>query len=69
MLMPVLNISIYYLLSFFIRNPKYLFKRGIDNLGNYQEANPSKRGIDFWINYYYIFRLIAVAVLTYIAFQ
>ena len=64
-----LNILVYYTLGYFIKNPKYLFKGNIDDYGNYKAANPSKKMFNFTVDYYYIFRFISIATITYFTFQ
>ena len=67
--MPILNVCIFFLLSFFLKNPTYLFKGKVDDMGNYISPNPPKKILYFTIIYYFIFRLLLVALFTYLSFQ
>ena len=69
LLLPLLNIALYYVLSFLIKNPKYLFKGSVDEYGNYKDPDPTKKVFNFTLNYFYIFRLVSIIAITYLAFQ
>ena len=47
LILPLLNITLYYVLGFLIKNPKYLFKGSVDEYGNYKEPDPTKKAFNF----------------------
>ena len=63
-LFPLLiSIILYFVLTFFIKNPQYLIKKEYNNHYNISTEKQQK-AIEWWQKYYYIFRLILVLIFT-----